>query len=164
MASGCFVDPRGTRVWFFDLNFPKLIKLQRPDPSTGKLVKATASRVLPFLRNGSFREADYTWDAGRASTLLWLPDVIIHPDSIHPNSHRVIVGDQVYVKRYAKAGSPFKVLYTLVAPDSGHRVPATSFWVPKDELKQYVAFPALWEKQKAAVASGLLSPKSPGPG
>jgi hypothetical protein len=165
MCGHCFTDPLGVEVCFHDVNFCKLVKLEALSVQTGKYQKAKSSQVLPAMRNGAFQEVAYRWARERAQSLLWLPSVIESPDSIHANAHGVIMGDRVYVKRYAKAGSPFKLAYTTPV-EGDQRVVTTSFWSPKDELERYVELPPLWpaEKQRTAVADGPSSPITPGPG
>jgi len=58
------------------------------------------------------------------------------------------MGDRVYIKRYSKAGAPYKLVFTAVDGSSGRRIVTTSFLVPKDRLELFVKFPPLWEKIK----------------
>jgi hypothetical protein len=134
-------DPLGTRVWFMDYNFPKLIQLQYK----GK--KAKAQKVLQYLRSGNVDESCYTRDQNRCSTLFWIPGIIEDPDSIHTNAHGVIRGDEVYVKRYAKAGAAFKIVFTEVDQVLNQRIVTTSFMTPEDRLAEFVTMPPKWEKK-----------------
>ena len=59
-------DPLGTRVWFQDYNFPKLIQLS----FRGNKAKAKAA-LLHLRRSGP--EDEYHYDAHRARTLFWIP-------------------------------------------------------------------------------------------
>lgn len=139
---GKFVaDPLGTRVWFMDYNFPKLIQLQ----FRGK--KAKAHRAIQHLRTDSPHESEYSYDENRFSTLFWIPDVIVDPDSIHDNAHGVIVGDEVYVKRFAKAGSAFKLVFTMVDEELNQRVVTTSFLTQEDRLAEFVKMPPKWVRK-----------------
>lgn len=156
MADRCFLDPRGVEVWFFDYNFPKLIKLCRNAVDLLKPLPARARVVLAQIRTGTFRESEYTCDIWRLATLLSLPGVLTDPDSIHPNIHGVVEGDTVYVKRYAKAGDPYRLAFTLADRRTGKRIVTTAFWAPTHRVKLFAGYPALWENQerRAAVSSG----------
>jgi len=164
LAGKTFTDPCGQDVSFFDYNFTKLVQLQVIHPSTGEKTKAKATKFLSEIRSDRFDGSNYDWDANRAQTLFWIPDIIQEPDSIHPNCHNVILGDRVYVKRYSKAGAPFKLVFTVLEISSGARVVTTSFLVPEDRLARFVKMPAIWKKEKATNEGGLLLPVTPGPG
>jgi hypothetical protein len=103
-------DPRNEEVCIYERNFPKFLGMKRADPRTGrpilnqhgKPIKAKASTVLQSLKAGSFDRKQYFIEYARLRTMFWIPDVISSPDSIRSNIHRVIEGDQVYVKKYQK--------------------------------------------------------------
>ena len=145
-------DPRGTAVVILEQNFPKLLGMKMADPATGEPMidantgrprKAKASRVLEDLRNGTFQDAAHVVERGRMRTLFWIPEVISAPDSIHPNAHPVVAGDEVYVKRYTKEGSEIKLVVTAPAP-GGRRIIVTSFLTNEADLRNYVEFPPIW--------------------
>ena len=145
LANRRFCDPRGTVVPIYLENFPKLLGMKIADPKSGKLRKAKASRVLEKLREGTFRDDEYVIEKGRIRTLFWIPDVIVNPDAIHPNSHPIVDGDEVYVKRYAKDGSEVK-LVVLGPSKYGSRIIITSFLTEARDLEHYIGMPAIWEK------------------
>ncbi len=135
-------DPLGTRIWFMDYNFPKLIQLH----FNGN--KARARKALEHLRSDQKRnETGYSCDPNRSSTLFWIPEIITDPDSIHTNKHGRIIGDEVYVKRYAKAGACFKIVFTQIDQELNQRVVTTSFMTHEDRLQEFVTMPAKWEKK-----------------
>jgi len=134
-------NPLGTRVWFMDYNFPKLVQLK----FRGN--KARAQRAIAHLRAHNPDESEYECDSNRFSTLFWIPDIIIDPDSIHDNAHGTIEGDIVYVKRYAKAGSDFKLVFTTVDEELNQRVVTTSFLSQENRLGQFVKTPARWVRK-----------------
>lgn len=138
-----FEDPLGTRVWFMDYNFPKLIQLH----FNGN--KARAAQALAHLRTENCDETKYTHDTWRAMTIYWIPNVIADPDSIHTNAHGVILGDEVYLKRYSKAGAPYKIVFTAVDESLNQRIVTTSFFAPEDRLSCFVTMPPKWEKKVA---------------
>ena len=155
LAGKEFRDPRGESVVILERNFPKLLGMKRADPTTGKLIinpdtgkpiKAKASHVLEQLRNGTFQNAAHGVEKGRIRTLFWIPDVIIAPDAIHPNAHRVVAGDEVYVKRYVKDGNDVK-LVVMEPVEGGQRVIITSFLTDGADLARYVGMPPIWQKK-----------------
>jgi hypothetical protein len=148
LAGKTFTDPCGEEVSFFDYNFTKLVQLEIISASSGKRLKAKAARFLEDVRSGRLDESNYSWDTNRAQTLFWIPNVIQEPDSIHRNRHSIIMGDRVYVKRYSKAGAPYKVVFTTMERSSQVRVVTTSFLVPEDRLVRFLQVPAIWEKKK----------------
>ncbi len=141
-------DPLGTRVWFRDYNFPKLIQL------SFRGTKAKASIAINHLRrNGS--ESDYAFDEYRAKTLFWIPDVIKNADSIYVNGHKRIAGDQVYVKRYAKAGATLKVVFTQIDDEMNQRIVTTSFQTDDEGLRRFVNSKPMWSA-KAEISSETI--------
>jgi hypothetical protein len=138
MAGRHACDPTGTKVHFLDHNFPKLIQL------SFKGSKAHATRTLAALRSGNFDERDYAYDSHRFMTLFWIPDVIKNPDAIQPNVRQTIEGDEIYVKRFAKAGPPFKLIFTGKDRGSGHRIVTTAFFTTEDRLALFAGLPARW--------------------
>jgi len=138
---GHVTDPLGTRVYFRDYNFPKLIQLHYQG------TKAKASKVLQYLRGGQVDDTCYTFDQNRASTLLWIPDIIQDPDSIHTNAHGLILGDEVYIKAYAKARAQYKIVFTEIYKVLNQRIVTTSFFTHEDRLSRLVTMPAKWMKR-----------------
>jgi hypothetical protein len=134
-------DPLGTRVWFMDYNFPKLIQLQF------RGTKARAQKALEHLRNESANESEYSCDKNRAGTIFWIPEIISDPDSIHENAHPRIMGEEVYVKRYAKAGACYKLVFTEVDSSINQRIVTTSFMAPEDRLEVFIKKPGKWVKK-----------------
>lgn len=145
-----------------DYNFPKLIQLR----FNGN--KARASKALQHLRGqNKADQRGYTYDSNRASTLFWIPEIIQDPDSIHTNAHGLILGDEVYVKRYSKAGSAYKIVFTEIDKSLNQRIVTTSFLAPEDRLNEFVTLPAKWEKRPKQPSEGeqlpLLAPKKKEP-
>jgi hypothetical protein len=124
-----------------DYNFPKLIQLH----FRGK--KARAQKAIAHLRTEDPDESEYSYDSNRFGTLFWIPEIIIDPDSIHNNAHAMIEGDIVYVKRYAKAGSDFKLVFSTVDEELNQRVVTTSFLTQGDRLGEFVKLPARWVRK-----------------
>jgi hypothetical protein len=84
------------------------------------------------------------FDSNRLSTLFWIPDLITTPDAIHPNKHKRILGDEVYMKRYSKGGACFKLVFTVIDEMLNQRVVTTSFLAPEDRLKEFIGQPPKW--------------------
>lgn len=150
-------DPLGTRVWFMEYNFPKLIQLQYRGG------KARACRAIQHLRSDNPCEDGYTFDSNRLGTLFWIPSLIEDPDSIHQNVHARIMGDEVYVKRYAKAGAAFKIAFTIIDETLNQRVVTTSFLTQEDRLEEFIEKTPKWarksKKDVPAVEGDLPFPK-----
>lgn len=134
-------DPLGTRIWFMDYNFPKLIQLQF------RGTKAKAHKAIEHLRTDSPDESLYSCDRNRFSTLFWIPEIISDPDAIHDNAHTNIPGDDVYVKRYAKAGSAFKLVFSMVDEGLNQRIVTTSFLTQENRLLEFMKIPAKWVRK-----------------
>jgi hypothetical protein len=151
-------DPLGTRVWFMDYNFPKMLNL------LFRGAKANATKTLEHLRTGWIDEAAYERDPHRLRTLFWNSELIENPDAIHPNCHAIILGDEVYVKKYQKAGAAYKLVFTVVDDEINQRVVTTSFLAEGDRLVEFLGQPAKWTRkpkpeQAKAVAAKLPFPK-----
>jgi hypothetical protein len=121
-----------------DYNFPKLIQLQYHG------AKARALKAIEHLRGQNPDENGYSYDSSRLSTLFWIPDLIQNPDAIHPNKHKQIMGDEIYVRRYAKGGACFKLVFTVIDEVLNQRVVTTSFLTPEDRLNRFVGNPPKW--------------------
>jgi hypothetical protein len=154
IAGRRFRDPRGETVVIHQENFPKLLGMKRADPATGQVIvdphtgkpaKAKASKVLAQLKSGTFQDAAHRVERGRIRTLFWIPDVITDPHSIHPNAHRVVAGDEVYVKKYLKLGYEVKIV--VMGPAGDGRVIITSFLTDESDLAKYVGMPPVWTKK-----------------
>jgi len=147
-ANKDFYDPREIAVTLLEENFPKLIKLMyRARPNLpGR--RARARVVIPQLKSGTFDEAKhYSEQPIRLRTLFWIPEVIQSPNGIGPNASRLIDGEEVYYKRYAKEGSDIKLIFTTIRP-GGLRVAVTSFVDVAENLGKYCGLPLLWPPKK----------------
>ncbi|GEM_PF-1238800 len=142
-------DPLGTRIWFRDYNFPKLIQL------SFRGTKAKATIAINHLRKNC-SELDYAFDDQRAKTLFWIPDVIRNADSIYVNGHKRIAGDQVYVKRYAKGGAPLKVVFTQIDEDMNQRIVTTSFQTHDEGLRRFVNSKPMWSAKSEILNETIM--------
>lgn len=139
MAGKDFKDPRNIAISVLEVNFPKLLGAKMA--ATGK--KAKASLVLDALRNATFNPALYQVETDRIETLFWIEDTICNCDSIHDNNHSVIEADEVFVKRYDKAGSEVKLVFGRNL-QAGQVVIVTSFLTSPADLVRFVKMPPKW--------------------
>jgi len=117
------IDRRGHRVKFAPERFPYLIKLRNREG--GKL--SNPKWHVERIRAGELTDRDFGgFEAERAETLSWLPPMILRHTLIARNSHRVIPGDELYVKEFDKLGSRHKVLI-CIRVSTNLLVPVTSF-------------------------------------
>jgi hypothetical protein len=105
------VDPRKKQIKLIKSNFPKLADLEHKTLSREEF---TASDIVSSIENGSFALDDYRdMRQERLKCLLWLPEVICDPDAIYRNAHKIVAGDEVYVRVYDKMGSKVKLAFTM---------------------------------------------------
>jgi hypothetical protein len=123
-----FVDPRGKAVQIVKGNFPKLVDLAHKTMSREDF---PARKIIECIENGTFDMEHYqSMELARMKTLFWLPEVITNPDAIYKNGHKIIAGNEVYVRVYDKMGSKVKLLFTMDILRRGkiiRTVPVTSF-------------------------------------
>ncbi len=134
-----FLDPRKKTVQIVKNNFPKLAGLQHRNLTRAKL---PASAIVASIENGTFDPSEYDLTRNdRLRTLFWIPELISDPDAIYPNAHRIVEGDEVYVRVYDKMGSTLKLLFTLNLRKHGRiirTVPVTSFLTDARTALSYV--------------------------
>ena len=128
---------------------------------TPDFVDAPAGTQLPgtpkVKANGTAR---YAFDVGnyephrddRLRTLFWLPEVLTDPDAIYPNAHKIVAGDQVYVRVYDKMGSTVKLAFTKDVTKRGvviQTVLITSFLTDPKTAMSYVRGQPIYQRPKA---------------
>jgi hypothetical protein len=133
------VDPRGKQVRVLKSNFPKLADLEH---ATLDRKQFPASRIVECLENGTFHEGDYKASRReRMQMLFWIPEVIANPDAIYKNGHKVVAGDEIYVRVFDKKGSKVKLVFTKNIGshhEITHAVPITSFLTDARRARQMV--------------------------
>ena len=133
------VDPRGKVVRIIENNFPKLADLEHATLSKEQL---PASHIVQSLKDGTFNETEFREGRSeRLQMLFWIPEVICKPDAIYKNGHKVVAGDEIYVRVFDKRGSKVKLVFTKdVKGRNGatHAVPITSFLTHADRARQMV--------------------------
>lgn len=135
-----FTDPRGKTVSIVEGNFPKLVNLEH---KTLKKEDFPAFQIIECLRNGTYDASHYIEpEIDRCRTLFWIPDLITDPDAIYRNGHKIIAGDEVYVKLYDKVGSQVKLFFCMDVLKRGKIVrtaPVTSFLTDANMVAKFVA-------------------------
>lgn len=104
-------DPRGKRIKVEKANFPKLADLEH---KTLTRKQFNATQICACIEDGTFNADHYKpQDKDRMRDLFWLPDLIRDPDAIYRNAHKIVAGDEIYVKVYDKMGSNVKLAFTM---------------------------------------------------
>src|SRR6266704_1751354 len=101
-------DRLGRTIKIEKANFRKLINLKHKTLGD----QARAWKIIQELENGTFNPQDYDWAVDRIRTLFWVPEVIMDPDAIYKNNHRVVKADEVFICVYDKGGSKVKLAFT----------------------------------------------------
>lgn len=143
------IDPRKKEVSIVKGNFPKLVDISHKTLSKEEF---PASSIVRCIEDGTFCLDHYKpMETARMRTLFWLPEVICDPDSIYKNGHKIIAGDEVYVRVYNKMGSRVKLVFTQSLYRQGKRirtVPITSFMTDPEMVIRFVAGQPLYRKLK----------------
>ena len=141
------LDPREKQVSIVKGNFPKLIDLEHRTLTRGDL---SAIEIIRSIEDGTFEPEHYQIsDSSRMKTLFWLPDVVRDPDAIYKNGHKIIAGDEVYVRIYDKLGSRAKLLFTMDIQRKGkiiRSVPVTSFLTDSEMVMKFIAGQPLYRR------------------
>jgi hypothetical protein len=105
------VDPRGKKISIVKTNFPKLGGLEH---LTLTKKQFSAAEIIRCIEEGTFQLGDYKEDRDdRLRTLFWITEVLSDPDAIYKNAHKIVVGNEVYVRVYNKLGSKVKLVFTM---------------------------------------------------
>lgn len=135
-----FRCPRGTRIVIGRDHFFHLTKLQKGNETRFQieaeeaLIKATTDGLGP-----------YTINDGRARTISWIPEIICEPDEIWEYAVKK-TADEVFIREYDKAGSPFRTL--LLVRESGVLRPVTCMTVRRTGIKEHRKGKKLWPPDK----------------
>jgi hypothetical protein len=134
------IDPLGKLIYIIKTNFPKLAGLKH---RTKNREEFPASQIIAAIESGTFDLEDYNPDRDdRLRTLFWLPELLRDPDAIFPNGHKIVEGDEVYVRVYDKMGAKVKVAFTKDLRDKKGRIirtiPITSFLTYPTRAKSFV--------------------------
>jgi hypothetical protein len=143
------IDPRGKAITILKSNFPKLISLEHLTLGRKQL---TASQIVASIENGTFDLGQYQpQEIDRMQTLFWIPEVLSDPDVIYGNGHKVVAGDEIYVRVYDKKKPQVKLVFTMDIMGSGGRliktVPVTSFLTSRNRALRMVKGLPLYVRQ-----------------
>ena len=142
------MDPRGKKIRILKSQFPKLVDLEH---ATLGREEFPASQIVECIENGSFNPEHYKKGRQeRIRMLFWIPDVIRDPDAIYLNGHKVVAGDEIYVKVFDKKGSKVKLVFTMDIRKKGKiisTVPVTSFLTNSDRALQMVKGTPLYRRK-----------------
>jgi len=139
--------PRGKKIQIVKRNFPKFAGLEHLTLTREEL---SAAEIVKSIEDGTFDLGQYKGDRDdRLRTLFWIPEVLSEPDAIYPNAHKIVAGNEVYVRVYNKMGSRVKLVFTMDIARDGNvirTVPITSFLTDADTALSYVAGQPLYQK------------------
>jgi hypothetical protein len=142
------VDPRNKRISIVKSNFAKLAGLEHRILPKNEL---SASDIIRSIENGSFNPEHFDSSRlDRLRTLFWIPEVLCDPDAIYRNAHKIVAGDEVYVRIYNKMGSKVKLVFTMDIKKGGRvirTVPITSFLTDPETAISYVRGQPLYAKK-----------------
>jgi len=140
-------DPRRKQISVIKTNFVKLIGLKHKSLNKDDF---PASEIIKCIEEGTFELTEYTIeDCSRMNTLFWLPELVSDPDAIYRNGHKLIAGDEVYMRVYDKMGSRVKLLFTKDIKKGGailKTVPITSFLTSSEEVINFVTGQPLYRR------------------
>jgi hypothetical protein len=140
--------PRGKSIQIVKNNFPKLAGLQHLTLTKAEL---PASDIVKTIEDGTFDLAAYKEDRDdRLRTLFWIPEVLRDPDAVYLNAHKIVAGNEVYVRVYNKMGSRVKLIFAMDIERDGQiirTVPVTSFLTDPETAITYVTGQPLYERK-----------------
>jgi hypothetical protein len=135
--------PQNKSIRVIKTNFPKFLNMKRLCGS-----KVKASRVIEEIESGNFEASQYKWEIDRIRTLFWMPDVLADPDAVYKNAHKIVEGDEVYVKVYDKMGARVKLVFTDYIKPIKQTVIVTSFLTDPETAWKYVRGEPLYARPK----------------
>jgi hypothetical protein len=133
-----FRCPRGVQIVFKPHHFFHLVKLQR-----GTQTQFTIEEEEPLIRAATEGFGQHTINEKRAQTLSWIPEILEEPHEIWEYAEKK-TADEVFIREYDKAGSPFRVVLLLRA--ERHLVPVTCMTVRRTAIKEHRRGKKLWPK------------------
>ncbi|SRR6266700_4348265 len=143
------IDPRQKPIAVVKGNFPKLAGLKHKTLSREDY---PARKIVAAIENGTFDAGDYVSGLDdRIKTLFWLPELLRDPDAIYRNAHKIVAGDEVYVRVYDKMGSSVKLAFTMDLKRKGEiirTVVITSFLTDPATAASYVKGKPLYARPK----------------
>jgi hypothetical protein len=102
-------DPLDRNIRVETTNFKKLLNLKHK--ALGD--RHRAYMLVDELESGTFNPTHYLdVDLDRIRTLFWVPNTILDPDVVYPNSHATVQADEVFITVYEKQGARIKLTFT----------------------------------------------------
>jgi hypothetical protein len=143
-------DPRNKEIKIVKGNFPKLADLEHKTLTRDEF---PASQIVKCIEEGTFDPSDYqTPESSRISTLFWLPELVQDPDAIYRNGHKIIAGNEIYVRVYDKQGRRVKLLFTMDIKNAKNgelirTVPVTSFMTDSQKVIDFISGQPLYARK-----------------
>jgi hypothetical protein len=142
------IDPRGKSIRIIKSHFPKLVDIEHATLSKDEF---SPSQIVKAIEDGTFDPTHYREPRGERKQMLFLvPDVLGDPDAIYKNGHKLVAGDEIYVRVYDKNGSKVKLVFTMDIRKKGKvisTVPITSFLTDANRAKQMVKGDPLYRRK-----------------
>jgi hypothetical protein len=129
---------RGTPIIITSHHFFHLTKL-----SKGGQTDFTVEVEEPLIRATTDGFGEYQINEKRAKTLSWIPEILREPDEIWEYEIKK-TADEVFIREYDKAGSPFRTVLLLREQD--HLKPVTCMTVRRTGIKEHRKGKKLWPK------------------
>lgn len=133
-----FRCPRGIRVIVESSHFFHLVKLSR-DGRTEFTVDEEEPKILAVTQGWG----GYEINEKRAQTLSWIPEILSEPHEIWEYAQKK-TADEVFIREYDKAGSPFRTV--LLAREKDYLRPVTCMTVRRTGIKEHRRGNKLWPK------------------
>ena len=133
-----FRCPRGIPIIFLPRQFFHLVKLRK-----GTRTRFTIEEEEAQIKATEKGFAEYAIDERRSQTLSWIPEIISGPHEIWEYAEKK-TANEVFIREYDKAGSPFRAL--LLLREDNHLVPVTCMTVRRTGIKEHRRGRRLWPK------------------
>jgi Barnase-EndoU-ColicinE5/D-RelE like nuclease len=133
-----FRCPRGVPIIITSHHFFHLTKLRK-----GWQTEFTVDIEEPLIRDVTEGFGEYQINEKRAKTLSWIPEILNEPDEIWEYDVKK-TADEVFIREYDKAGSPFRNVLLLREED--HLTPVTCMTVRRTGIKEHRKGKKLWPK------------------
>lgn len=133
-----FRCPRGVEINFLPRHFFHLVKLRK-----GTRTRFTIEEEESLIKATKEGFGEYVVDSKRSETLSWIPEIISAPHEIWEYAQKK-TADEVFIREYAKPGSPFRAL--LLIREGDQLLPVTCMTVRRTGIKEHRRGRKLWPK------------------
>jgi hypothetical protein len=131
-----FQCPRKIRIVVPPHHFFHLTKLQK-----GWQTEFTLEIEEPLIKATTVGFGDYTINQKRAETRSWIPEILREPHEIWEYA-AIKTADEVFIREYNKAGSPFRT--ALLKREEDYLKPVTCMTVRRTAIKEHRRGKKLW--------------------